>query len=615
MLRDILCGKVTEVGGRFRVCGWAHRRRDHGGVIFIDLRDRSGLLQVVADPQQDARLFAVAEKVRNEFVLQVSGVVRPRPPGTVNPNLETGQVELLAEELQILNAAVPPPFSPADEPPSEEVRLRHRIVDLRRESMQRNLRLRHNICKAARKFLDGENFTEVETPILTRATPEGARDFLSPSRMQPGEFYALPQSPQLFKQMLMAAGVDRYYQFARCFRDEDLRADRQPEFSQIDIEAAFAEEADIRKLSEGMICAVFREAADVSLPSPFPQIAWAETMRRFGTDRPDLRNPLELAELTDVAKRCEFKVFRAAADSAGGRVAALRVPGGADLSRKDIDGLTEFVGGFGAKGLAYIKYAGGELQSPIVKFLTEGERAEIASRAGAEDGDIVFFGAGREDVVNASLAGLRERLGAERNLLKGEWAPVWVVDFPLLEYDADARTWSARHHPFTAPREGDEAKIASAPGEAMARAYDMVLNGAEIGGGSVRAHRAEVLLGTLAALGMDEAAARGRFGFLLSALESGAPPHGGIAFGLDRIAAMLAGAASIREVIAFPKTQRGLCPLTGAPSAAGEGQLRELGLRLAEGTGGRVGRLVGVGRRGEGRGLGGWRGRMLGCRE
>ena len=586
MLRDILCGKVTEVGGRFRVCGWAHRRRDHGGVIFIDLRDRSGLLQVVADPQQDARLFAVAEKVRNEFVLQVSGVVRPRPPGTVNPNLETGQVELLAEELQILNAAVPPPFSPADEPPSEEVRLRHRIVDLRRESMQRNLRLRHNICKAARKFLDGENFTEVETPILTRATPEGARDFLSPSRMQPGEFYALPQSPQLFKQMLMAAGVDRYYQFARCFRDEDLRADRQPEFSQIDIEAAFAEEEDIRKLSEEMICAVFREAADVSLPSPFPQIAWAETMRRFGTDRPDLRNPLELAELTDVAKRCEFKVFRAAADSAGGRVAALRVPGGADLSRKDIDGLTEFVGGFGAKGLAYIKYAGGELQSPIVKFLTEGERAEIASRAGSEDGDIVFFGAGREDVVNASLAGLRERLGAERNLLKGEWAPVWVVDFPLLEYDADARTWSARHHPFTAPREGDEAKIASAPGEAMARAYDMVLNGAEIGGGSVRAHRAEVLLGTLAALGMDEAAARGRFGFLLSALESGAPPHGGIAFGLDRIAAMLAGAASIREVIAFPKTQRGLCPLTGAPSAAGEGQLRELGLRLAEGTGG-----------------------------
>ena len=586
MLRDILCGKVTEVGRRFRVCGWAHRRRDHGGVIFIDLRDRSGLLQVVADPQQDARLFAAAEKVRNEFVLQVSGVVRPRPPGTVNPNLETGQVELLAEELQILNAAVPPPFSPADEPPSEEVRLRHRIVDLRRESMQRNLRLRHNICKAARKFLDGENFTEVETPILTRATPEGARDFLSPSRMQPGEFYALPQSPQLFKQMLMAAGVDRYYQFARCFRDEDLRADRQPEFSQIDIEAAFAEEADIRKLSEGMICAVFREAADVSLPSPFPQIAWAETMRRFGTDRPDLRNPLELAELTDVAKRCEFKVFRAAADSTGGRVAALRVPGGADLSRKDIDGLTEFVGGFGAKGLAYIKYAGGELQSPIVKFLTEGERAEIASRADAKDGDIVFFGAGREDVVNASLAGLRERLGAERNLLKGEWAPVWVVDFPLLEYDADARTWSARHHPFTAPREGDEAKIASAPGDAMARAYDMVLNGAEIGGGSVRAHRAEVLLGTLAALGMDEAAARGRFGFLLSALESGAPPHGGIAFGLDRIAAMLAGAASIREVIAFPKTQRGLCPLTGAPSAAGEGQLRELGLRLAEGMGG-----------------------------
>ena len=585
MMRDHLCGEVTEVDKQVVVCGWAHRRRDHGGVIFIDLRDHSGLLQVVADPQQGAELFARAETVRNEFVLQVRGKVRPRPPGTVNANMPTGKVELLAEDLQALNAAAPPPFSPADDPPSEEVRLRHRVVDLRRESMQRNLRLRHAVCKAARGYLDGKGFVEVETPILTRATPEGARDFLAPSRMQPGEFYALPQSPQLFKQMLMAGGMDRYYQFARCFRDEDLRADRQPEFSQIDIEMAFVDEEDVRALSEAMITAIFREAADVELPSPFPQITWADAMRRFGTDRPDLRNPLELVELTDVAAKCEFKVFRAAADAPGGRVAALRLPGGADLSRKDIDGLTEFVGNYGAKGLAYIKYAGGETQSPIVKFLAEGELAEITARADAGDGDIVFFGAGRADITNAALAALRDKLGAQRNLLTGgtggsKWAPVWVVDFPLLEYDADARTWSARHHPFTAPREGDEEKIASAPGETLARAYDMVVNGAEIGGGSIRAHRAESLLSTLSALGMDAESARERFGFLLAALESGAPPHGGIAFGLDRIAAMLAGAGSIREVIAFPKTQRGLCPLTGAPAAAGEGQLRELGLRV-----------------------------------
>ena len=591
MMRDRHCGTVTEqdLGQTAAVCGWAHRRRDHGGVIFIDLRDHTGLLQVVADPRQGAELFARAETVRNEFVLRARGVVRERPAGTANDNLPTGQVELLADELEILNAAVPPPFSPADDPPSEEVRLRHRVVDLRRETMQRNLRLRHNISRAARAFLDERGFVEVETPTLTRATPEGARDFLSPSRLQPGSFYALPQSPQLFKQMLMAAGMDRYYQFARCFRDEDLRADRQPEFSQIDLEMAFVDEDDVTALSEAMIGEVFRAAAGAELPSPFPRMSWAEATARFGTDRPDLRNPLELAELTDVARGCEFKVFRAAAD-AGGRVAAMRVPGGADISRKEIDDLTAFAATFGAKGLAYIKYADGAAQSPIVKFLSDGEAAEIAKRTGAATGDIVFFGAGRAEIVNATLSALRDRLGRERKLLKGGWAPVWIADFPLLEYDADARAWTARHHPFTAPRAADAGKLADAPGTVLARAYDMVLNGAEIGGGSIRAHRSETLLATLAAVGMDEQVARERFGFLLSALESGAPPHGGIAFGLDRIAAILAGANSIREVIAFPKTQRGICPLTGAPASAGEGALRELGLRVASGDGGSGGK-------------------------
>ena len=565
------------------VCGWAATRRDHGGVLFIDLRDKSGVLQLVASPDIPA-VFAVAETIRNEYVLRAKGVVRVRPEGATNDKLASGEVEVALSELEILNAAVPLPFLP-DDATAEETRLRHRVLDLRGAMMQRNLRLRHAISAAFRDWLNSEHFVDIETPLLTKATPEGARDFLVPSRLQPGDFYALPQSPQLFKQLLMAAGFERYYQIARCFRDEDLRADRQPEFSQIDIEMSFVDEESVMTTAEAMLISVFSRAADVRLPAPFPRLTWGEAMRRFGCDRPDLRNPLKLTELTDVMRGENFKVFRAAAEMEDGRVAALNLPGGCTasggctLSRKEIDELTAFVGDYGAKGLAYIKcqnIAGGDFQSPIVKFLSESALAEIIRRAAAKDGDMLFFGAGESAVVNASLSALRDKLGEMRGLLRPGWCPVWITDFPMFEKDGESLR--ALHHPFTAPR---LAAGESLTPSCLSRAYDIVLNGVEIGGGSIRIHDAARQTEVLSALGIGEDEAREKFGFLLTALETGAPPHGGIALGLDRIAAFLAGSPSIRDVIAFPKTQRGLCPLTGAPSAVGDEQLRELGLRAA----------------------------------
>ena len=573
------------LGRRVAVCGWAKTRRDHGGVIFIDLRDRAGVLQLVASPE-DADVFAAAESVRAEYVLRGEGEVRRRPEGAENPAIPSGEVEVALSSLTILNAAAPPPFLPEDsDSVSEEIRLRHRLLDLRGERMQNNLRLRASMAAAARDSLVRQDFLEVETPMLAAPTPEGARDFLVPSRMHRGDFYALPQSPQLFKQMLTAGGVERYFQFVRCFRDEDLRADRQPEFSQIDAEMAFVGEDDVMAAMETMATAAFA-AAGVELPSPIPRMTCAEAEARFGDDRPDLRNPLELCDIGDLAMRTEFKVFRAPAEADDGRTVAMRLPGGGTLSRKEIDDLTSFVGRFGAKGLAYIKVEnrakGAEgLHSPIVKFFPPEVLEEMLQRVGAEDGDMLFFGAGREDIVGASLSALRDKLGRERGLLQEGWRPLWIVDFPLFELERESGRWHARHHPFTSPKEGDEKHLPDNPGRARARAYDLTLNGVEIGGGSVRIHSPGLQLKMLSALGMDEDAARRRFGFLLSALESGAPPHGGMAFGLDRMAALAAGAESIRDVIAFPKTQRGQCLLTGAPSAADAGQLRELHIRPA----------------------------------
>ena len=585
--RDCLCGELDEsfIGREVVLCGWVQRRRDHGGVIFIDLRDRRGLVQVVFDPDR-AEQFALAETVRNEYVLRVTGKTRLRPEGTHNSDLPTGAVEILGLELTILNSADPLPFQIEDTETGEAVRLRYRYLDLRSERMQRNLRLRHRLIRALRDYLDDRDFVEIETPVLTRSTPEGARDYLVPSRVQPGQFFALPQSPQLFKQMLMVSGFERYYQVARCFRDEDLRADRQPEFTQLDIEMSFIDEADVMSAMEGMMREVFSSVLKIDLPDPLPKLTYAESVRRFGTDRPDLRIPLELLDVADLMAEVEFKVFAGPASTPGSRVAVLRVPGGASLSRQQIDSYTELVKQFGAGGLAYIKVnklsdGVGGLQSPILKFLPETVVSELLDRVGAEDGDLLFFGADRERVVNDALSALRIRLGHDLDLVAPGWRPLWVVDFPLLEEDAAAGRWVALHHPFTAPHTEDVDHLQTDPGAVRSRAYDMVLNGTEIGGGSIRIHQRAVQQQVFAALGLDEAQAQTRFGFLLDALRYGAPPHGGIAFGIDRIVSMVAGEASIRDVIAFPKTQKASCLLTEAPGDVDNDQLRELGLRRA----------------------------------
>jgi len=584
-MRSHYCGQVNEqhLGQEVTVAGWVHRRRDHGGVIFVDLRDREGLLQIVFDPGA-ASVFGEAERLRNEFVIRVTGKVRERPPGTVNASLASGRVELVARELELLNRSEPLPFQ-LDEQVGEEVRLRYRYLDLRREVMSQRLRLRHRITRSMRGYLDTHGFIDLETPMLTKATPEGARDYLVPSRTHPGKFFALPQSPQIFKQLLMIAGFDRYYQIVRCFRDEDLRADRQPEFTQLDIETSFLAQDQIMELMEELVRHFFREVLGAELPRPFPRITYAQALRRYASDKPDLRIALELIDVADLVKACDFKVFAGPAKDAAGRVAALRVPGGGALPRSQIDDYTAFVARYGAKGLAYLKVnarARGRdgLQSPIIKFLSDAALAGILERTGAADNDLIFFGADTAKVVNDSLGALRLKIGQDLKLLEPGWRPLWVVDFPMFEWDADEKRWAAMHHPFTAPRDDDPAALRAAPGAALARAYDLVLNGSEIGGGSVRIHRQEMQSTVFELLGIASEEAQKKFGFLLDALKFGAPPHGGIAFGLDRLAMLMAGADSIREVIAFPKTQTAADPLTDAPTEVSEAQLRELHVRV-----------------------------------
>jgi aspartyl-tRNA synthetase len=589
-MRSHYCGLVTEalMGETVQLCGWVNRRRDHGGVIFIDLRDREGYVQVVCDPDR-AEMFATAEDARNEFCVQVTGLVRARPAGTTNDNLKSGKIEVLCHELKVLNASVTPPFQLDDDNLSETTRLTHRVLDLRRPYMQNNLMLRYRVAMEVRKFLDANGFIDIETPMLTKSTPEGARDYLVPSRVHDGHFFALPQSPQLFKQLLMVAGFDRYYQITKCFRDEDLRADRQPEFTQIDIETSFLTEEDIRDMFQGMIKTVFQNTLGVDL-GDFPVMAYAEAMHRFGSDKPDLRVKLEFTELTDVMADVDFKVFSAPAQMANGRVVALCVRGGAEMSRSEIDAYTEFVKIYGAKGLAWIKVnevaKGREgLQSPIVKNIHDAAIAEILKRTGAQDGDIIFFGADKAKVVNDAIGALRlkighSELGKKNGLFEKRWAPMWVVDFPMFEHDEEADRWTAVHHPFTAPKDGHEDWMVSAPEKCIAKGYDMVLNGWDIGGGSVRIHTAAVQQKVFDALKITPEEAQIKFGFLLDALQYGAPPHGGLAFGLDRIVTLMTGAESIRDVIAFPKTQRAQCLLTQAPSLVDEKQLRELHIRL-----------------------------------
>ncbi len=584
-MRSHYCGQVTEelIDQEVSACGWVNKRRDHGGVIFVDLRDREGILQVVFDPDTP-EIFSIAEQIRNEYVLRIKGRVRRRPEGTINPDLPTGQIEVLAKELEVLNESDTPPFQLDDDDVHEENRLRYRYVDLRRPFMQERIRAKAKVASGIRSFLDSNGFLDIETPILTKATPEGARDYLVPSRTQPGSFFALPQSPQLFKQLLMMSGFDRYYQIVRCFRDEDLRADRQPEFTQLDIETSFLDQDEIMSIMEDMMRESFKENCNVDLDNPFPRMTYAEAMQRFGSDKPDLRIPLEFIDITDLMKSVEFKVFNAPANDPDSRVAMLKVPQGSKLSRKEIDDYTEYVGQYGAKGLAYIKCNDVSdlkegLQSPILKFLPEEIIQQLVEVSKVDDGDLLFFGADKKIIVNAALGALRVKIGHDMKMVEEGWKPLWVIDFPMFEWDQDVKRWSALHHPFTAPTCSAE-ELKANPGEALSKAYDMVLNGTEVGGGSIRIHKQDMQASVFEVLGIEKQEAEDKFGFLLKALKYGAPPHGGIAFGLDRLVMLMTGSQSIRDVIPFPKTQNATCLLTDAPAEVSEKQLKELHIRI-----------------------------------